>query len=639
MSNIRSSANPTAQSEHPFLSDQNMHLQDFLSRALDYITGSGKDQMPRYGGLTLLARKIPGYVYDHPGLSQQQRTAFSTSHGIFFNADFLKKLAEEDVAAKRAGEKADSTIPLVLHELKHIYYRHHDRFAELVRRERDLVGIGTDIRINQDIEQLQTNFKRKLGKVFYEVGVGLSDEEKNLFSGASEDRIIQTLIGMRDKRQEDQKKMQSGASEDAPSNGGGQAGSGSSDPTQSNPSNAGDPDPDAPEGEGKADDNEPGQSGKDNQVGAENKDDPKDLDKKDSRTRLEKTLDSVINQQQRQMGEEEHVKVDARQLAKMMEDLGLHKEKAKLGLPDSGLQESASAKEKKNADQAWSHEGKKTSARLTEISSQMAQLNQRAKQRGSAPPGKHIDDYAEEILNGTFTPKTRIMTEELKSFTYKVSAFARDTQHTDDEPDDAYFLDPGDMGLDSELYLGSQISATAEGVMLNVVDSSASVNEDMLTGFYAEILGQVAEPDSGITNSFILNADTTRRGEVIEVTEDNIEEVAKKIKVWGRGGTNLERGMQDALKWAKDNNKKVHGLIVFSDLEDSVPLRENLPDDLPPTAFVTNPAHGNIALSIDAFRDGVSHWASVIEIEEGAELSLDSEGLSQGYSRSERPRP
>ncbi|CAN0401448.1 unnamed protein product, partial [Ectocarpus sp. 13 AM-2016] len=157
----------------------------------------------------LLARKIPGYVYDHPGLAEEQSTAFATSHGVFFNAEFLKKLAEEDLAAKRANEKADSTIPLVLHELKHIYYRHHDRFTKLARREPDLVGIGTDIRINQDIEQLQNNARRSLGKVFYEVGVGLSEEEKTLFSDASEDRIIQSLIAMRDKRRDEQNNQKS----------------------------------------------------------------------------------------------------------------------------------------------------------------------------------------------------------------------------------------------------------------------------------------------------------------------------------------------------------------------------------------------------------------------------------------------
>lgn len=131
------------------LSEKNLPLNrelekfvaEFCGRKTVFWDGRRQD-VPRYGIHSEVASYTPIRLYDLPELSAVVNTAFTDGSRVFFNADFFRKLLEED-------KKGKIDLPfLLIHEINHILNLHTLRLKD--EHFKTVAGVATDIRINID---------------------------------------------------------------------------------------------------------------------------------------------------------------------------------------------------------------------------------------------------------------------------------------------------------------------------------------------------------------------------------------------------------------------------------------------------------------------------------------------------------
>lgn len=144
--------------------------------------------VPRYGIFSIMARRIPIYLYDIPELVEECKTAFTDSLHIFIYTDFFATLLSEDQQTNSDGEQWQSLVILVIHELSHILYLHHQR---LTSHPQEIRNVAMDIRINGDIAKAFSNLR--VGPSL-SGGYGFSEEEIELYQGKSEEEIAAMLV-------------------------------------------------------------------------------------------------------------------------------------------------------------------------------------------------------------------------------------------------------------------------------------------------------------------------------------------------------------------------------------------------------------------------------------------------------------
>ena len=248
---------------------------------------------------------------------------------------------------------------------------------------------------------------------------------------------------------------------------------------------------------------------------------------------------------------------------------------------------------------------------------------------GDRYPGRHMDSYAVEILDELTEPKI----EWIASIADLLAGRGTEMAYTDDHPSKIFYVDPVDMGLTSEVYLGSYIPAEPDSIVLKIIDTSGSVDKDLLIRYLSEVLGCL-ERGGGIGSVLVFYADTIVRGDPLRITRDNAREFLRRIEVRGRGGTDFVTPIQQA--WSHPDIRpvrdRVRALLYFTDLGASPPSRAQLPADLPPMAFVTTPGCFE-----PGFANAVRSYARVIEIEQHTIIDLDR--LSTPAAPRWHPRP
>jgi hypothetical protein len=234
---------------------------------------------------------------------------------------------------------------------------------------------------------------------------------------------------------------------------------------------------------------------------------------------------------------------------------------------------------------------------------------------GDRYPGRHVDNYAVEILEELTEPKI----EWRAGITDLLAGRGTQMTYTDEHPSNLFYVDPGDMGLTNEVYLGSYIPAEPDSVVLNIIDTSKSVDKALLIRYFSEVLGCL-ERGRGIGTVFVYHADTIVRGDPLRITRDNAAEFLRRIEVRGRGGTDFITPIQQA--WShpliRRVRHRVRALLYFTDLGATPPPRAQLPTDLPPMAFVTVPGCFD-----RGFANAVRSYARVIEIHQNTVIDLD----------------
>lgn len=515
-------------------------------------------EVPRFGLLSILARRTPMYVYDNPFIVDMCPTAFTDGIHVFFCADFLDKLLDEDEEAKSKGADQSSAIFVVLHEFMHIIGRHHERLRSY---DPMLANIATDISINTRLRQGFENVKPGDTP---KLGWGMKDGDIEKYAHMSEESIARLLIEEWEKQAQQQSGDGDGNDQDGnqqggsskgkggmPSQGQGQSGSGKGGQKPKGGSQKGDG---APEGGSMAGD-----------------------------------------------GEYENHMPTLQDFYDKLTEAGLDYVKDLLELPQN-------REEAKEAIEALNDEQKLKL--IDDIQKAVSQKNS----VGGKYPGGHIVDAAAEMVGKLARPKMKwkaAIRDMIigQGMCYDVSP---------DEPGDLYYVDSGDMGLTDEVYVPSSIPSRPNDVILAMVDTSGSVDKKMLKDFFSEIFGIVKSEGDNIGEVIALSADTVCRGEPIIINEDTYEAAISNVVAFGRGGTDFNTSICHALDMDLIKDKKVSGLVYFTDLYDTPPQRQNLPEELPPILFVTPPGYKQ-----EAFANAVQAFADVVEIEDGKTVDMD----------------
>lgn len=522
-------------------------FQKVLDDARNYVSGYNSDGLPRFGLLSLLAKRIPFFAYDHDSLMNMCDTAFTDNHHVFMSNKEARITLGFDNVARENNRVESNYVFVLLHELSHIARLHFNRMSQFPH---SIANIAGDVRINQDCEKFA---EITIGNEFKKDLWGMTQEEKDLWSRESEEVIAYHLLAKAKQQEESKQKGQ---------------------------------------GQGQSGGDGGGEKSKDEIL--------KDI--------IDKLKDGTGKLQLAEPGASNNHLIDAKDLIEALEEAGLTGVIDKLKLPDS-TDKAALGDMANQAANGVIHD----SATLTQIRNE--HIN------GKRMPGGHINDAVAEMIGDLTKPKISWKTA-VRKMTF---GDGLRYEYTDDVQHDICYVLPDDMGISDPIYLGAEIPIKPEkGVILNIWDTSGSVTISELRDYGTEVLGQLddANADEGASEVIFMSADTAVRGEVITVTKENLDDAIKEIAIYGRGGTTFSGPMNTAFKWAEENEKRIDGMVYWTDLGAPPPIREELPDTIPPIVFMTHSKHLD-----SGFSNAVSEFAEVHAIDDA--LTLDFEQLSE----------
>ncbi|MEM8766068.1 MAG: VWA-like domain-containing protein [Pseudomonadota bacterium] len=184
---IGSSAGSDGGPAPPRRLNQSPHWNDRLQRLRSHIIQGDERGLPRYGVLSILARRVPFHLYDHPALVRLCNTAFTDGIHVFVHTAFLAEVIAQD-AQGNGGERRHSMVLILLHELSHILFRHHGRLPP--NAPPLLWAIACDISINARL--LTAYPELRPGQVFDDAW-GTQPDEVDRYLGHSEEHILHGL--------------------------------------------------------------------------------------------------------------------------------------------------------------------------------------------------------------------------------------------------------------------------------------------------------------------------------------------------------------------------------------------------------------------------------------------------------------
>ena len=592
------------------LDKENARWQRYLDEARQSMISSARRMDgsfgPRYGIYSFLARNIPMYLYE-PRIIPKQKTAFTDGRYIFVNLDFFKLLLKEDLESERAGKRTQSLLPVLWHELAHMLLGHC--------RRPPVSGSGTDakvfaffhtlsheVAVNTLVAQGLEEQKLLEGPEFAGV-IGVSAAARSRFTGLAEPRIARALLdgvlALLEHRISEEILML--VDRKAPALEPGHPPIDVLDALElcrardkrierivrkanERKSGAGFLEAEVPEDARDA----LSRSVRDGQVDA-------DLLKAGIRACARDRL------RRRHADPPPPDALHPDDLAQMLKQLGLLDvmNRLHIRLSDNSDEGERAAKEVAN---------------MVMRAVLQAQEDRRNSANPLAYPGGHVLDYALETIRADARPKLR-WTHAASDLILGAGAQYRYDHET---PIPEFFVPPEQLGTNISPYEGLSIPSEPDSVIIAIVDTSGSVNAGMLKQFLSEILS-IREQSAAAPEVLIVYGDTVVRGapaRAEDVAAGNLD-----VSVYGRGGTNLLQVLSEVLTTTIPEHcpdKRITGVVYLTDLEDTPPLRANLPPALPPVVFIVpDETHVNAE-----FVAAVNDYAQVMPIREAMEVNL-----------------
>ena len=550
---------------------ENDELAEIMEDLKLYVSGEKMESgymVPRFGLLSLKARATPMYVYDHPALRKITNTAFTDGVHLFICADFMRQLIKEEDATNGMEQ---GLVPLILHELMHMILNHTRRLTSFPK---DIANEAEDLSINA---KLQLGFPEiQWVPSLREVGLSFRQGDVEKYSKLAEETIARELMQRKPPEQSQDGKGK-GKSKPQQGQGQGQQGQGQGKPQKGQ----GQGQPQQGQGQGGQPEDGEGE-GEPQQGDGEGQENEEDRPWDNNHTvPLEDFIDTL-------------------------EENGLDDIRDKLSLPKSEDLESIGKIEEQ--------------VRLKDIDAIQKAALQKAQMNGKYPGG-HIVDAAQEMVKGMTEGKLEWKLG-LKNFVFGEGMRYR---YVEVEPGDLYYVDPSEMGLDMEIFLGQDLPHKPDEVILVLIDTSGSVDSAQLKAYLSEVFGLKRE-NAGVGDTasevIIISADTVIRGNPIEITEENADDLFNNgVGLAGRGGTDLANDLRMTMKLPMFEEKKISGVVFFTDLCDSAPVKKDFPSNLP-LCFITLPH-----LMQMEFANKVKDFARVYPIEDGIVVDLTDDHL------------
>lgn len=543
------------------------------------LSGNISQTVPRFGVLSLIARNTPIYVYDHPAFKEIANTAFTDGINVFIDADFMRKLWQQEIDS---DGKYSGVIFLVMHELMHKLYYHVDRLKKFPPR---IANIAEDMVINGKLVKGFTMLKPV--KLLAEIGHGMKSEEADKYFSMAEEVVAEMLLiqerKKKQKQQQDKQKQKGGA--------GNQQGSGSGSP--------------GGEGDDSDEDDEDQDQNNNNQ--------DQEQEEKNGKGKSNQS-DDMEAEEDEEYSPIHHITPE--ELLKVIEKNGLKGVAEALDLPKS--------------DDVEGIAKKKAEAKMQTVDAVQRAISEAARCDGKYPGG-HIAEEAAELIGGLEKGKINWKLAIKKH----IMGDGQKLYHSDDEAAITWLLDEETTGV-APFYSGASIPQAPDETVLVLVDTSGSTSGgNMRKEFLQEALGLkrgVSSASDAARKVIILSADTTIRGETLEITDYNVEKLRHEgVPIFGNGGTDFKRCLNEALDLPIMKKEKVKSVIYFTDCCDNPPTRADFEQHLEKgikIVFVTTPGMWD-----EKWNHAVSDWAEVYCIEEGTVANLDKEEINADTRR------
>ncbi len=519
---------------------------------------------PRYGLMSLLLQTTPCFIYNHPRFNAYCKTAFTDGTHIFINQDFYDMMLDDEDASNGTEQGVE---PLIMHELSHKLLDHGQRLRQF---DSKIANKAADLSINTRLALAYPEMRWVPS--LRDTGLGFAPGDSEKYPNISEESIARELTD------EDNKKKRQGN----------QQGQGQGQGKGQSPGG----------GKGKSGGQGQGQQSQ-TPLPVDQQDDPSESgsDQPEPPGRFGEEGDNHI--------------ITPQELIEMLEEAGLDEVKDLLGLPDSDDIE-AIGKMEADSREAQNDACLKAAAD--------------AANRGGKYPGQHMLDHAMTHLKNQTAGKIQWKLAIRQLMFGDGQKYAASME----EPAEIAYVDEVEEALGTPLYLPVELPHKSDEVVLVVIDTSGSVSESDLKAFISEIIElKQASANMGDAASevIVIFADTTIRNGFFVVDDSNIGDIAVNgMPFYGRGGTDLEGSLAQALKLPVMEEKSVRSFIYFTDLYDTAPVRKNLP--LPPEAAMLFVAPSSTPAShIEKFARDVADFADVVEIREGAVADIQETTL------------
>lgn len=620
--------------------------------------------LPRFGLLTMKARRSPMYCYAHPHLKQRFPKSFNDGKHVFVSDDYMRMLIDAEERCYKefiAEEKRDprgmknkrpkeGMVPLLLHHCMHMIMNHHKRFKGFPG---EFTAIGADISVYSKLRLAFPDMEwvPELNEAF--PASTLTIDEMKKYAKLSEETIIREVAGRyraqlpsademldqeaqdeldqaereaaqaakdaKDKANKDKKDKRDKKDEEESSDPSDDANDSDSDSDTNDDSKDSTQDKkkkdkkdkkdgSAQEKNDKTDDSEPGDDPSDDSGDQDGDDGSPSMDK-DAMSKALEGMGMKVTQNMLDEMDGKPDTIDMKQMTSIAQENGLSATQKRLELPE-----------------AWDYDAIEKLEKETRLND-IDDISKSVKMAGKAGTmgGGHLEGAAhEEVIKET---------EGKLSWKMGLQEILGDSMHftySEAEAGDLYYVDPKDMGLNMEIFIGTDLPHKTEGVVMVLMDTSGSITEDLFKMFMSEIFGLIRNdnPESSTASEVVLLfCDDVIRGEPVLITEHNYEEMSqKKMEVYGRGGNDIGGTIKAAAKLPMFEEKKCAGIIYFTDLGDAPPVKSDVPEGVP-LIFVCPPDHYQ-----EEFIKAVKPFARVYPIEEGLEVDLTREGylLDQG---------
>lgn len=606
--------------------------------------------VPRFGVLSLIAMSTPIFVYDHPRFKKFANTAFTDGHSIFIDADFMRKLVNQE---KESEGKLHGVLFLLLHELMHKMYAHLDRMKDVPPI---IANIAQDMVINGKIIK---NFPMlKPVPLLAEVGWGMKPAEADKYHTMSEELLGEELwINHRKKKKKKQEAEDPGQDDDL-SNEAGDDNDNDDDENQDDNQQDGkkkqkkdqQQNQDGSGGDGNDDQEEddegydlPDNADQGGQGGEDDYDDDnvldEDEDENDSSNSNSKSggkpgkgkgkgkpgkgkggkgseQGEAGNDDMSDDGEYSAIHtVDPREVIKAMEEEGLTSAKNALKLPDS--------KDKKGLDQQ-----KKDSHMSTMNAIQQAMSE--AKKVGGSYPGGHIADEAAMVYGNLVKGKLTYKMMLRKMF----QGEGQKLYPSADEADIPWLLTKSTMKVDP-WYMEALVPQAPNETVYGIIDMSGSTGrEGMRELFLSEALHLQDRLAGDCARKVVLySADTVVRGKPLVITKQNVAKLKHDgAQVFGGGGTDFVGPLKTILELPERKKDKVKYVFYYTDSEGVCPKYEDFKQYVDmgiKIVFFTTPECYN-----QAWAEELEGWAGYYKIEDDTKVDLT---VGQNLQKSKKP--
>lgn len=242
------------------------------------------------------------------------------------------------------------------------------------------------------------------------------------------------------------------------------------------------------------------------------------------------------------------------------------------------------------------------------------------------PTGKAVKEASERIK---LRNKTMLTWKQM--FISAVYGNGNVEAYNNDMPNDLFYVDEVTEILGFNLYEGMYLKQKNENAVLVILDTSGSMENKDLSLAITEIMNikystQNSEEASEVILVF---ADASvKENKVIVIDENNYQQILSQnsVEIIGRGGTNLTAAINQSFDIREVKEKEISSVIVFTDLLDKAPLKNEINFDklkTKKTSFNYINVKNTSSMS-ERFKKEVSDYANVYSLKEEQVVDLSN---------------